>query len=64
LILGLEAGLPSPKFPMPKCACGADAKFASDQKGTTLYFCLDHTPPDILAMIENSPVYAGRNPFA
>jgi hypothetical protein len=48
---------------MPKCTCGADALVASDQKRGTVYFCKEHTPPDIRAMIENSPVYAGRNPF-
>jgi hypothetical protein len=64
LILGLEAGLRPPKFAMPTCVCGAPAKWASDQKGTTLYFCNEHLPADLREMIENSPLYSGGDPFA
>jgi hypothetical protein len=51
------------RYPMPTCACGAPAKVASDQRGRTLFFCVEHTPPDIREMIVSSPLYAGRDPF-
>jgi hypothetical protein len=57
-------GLAPRRYPMPKCASGADALVASDQRGGTVYFCREHTPPDIRKMFQNSPLYAGRNPFA
>jgi hypothetical protein len=38
-------------------------KVGSDEKGAALYFCKEHTPQEFRAMIENSPVYASRNPF-
>jgi hypothetical protein len=65
MLRALEDGTPRPvRYPMPTCACGALVKVASDQKGRTLYFCVEHTPPDILEMIVSSPLYGGRDPFA
>jgi hypothetical protein len=64
LILGVEAGLPPPKFPMPTCACGAPAKWASHLKSGNSYYCNEHTPPDMREKIVTSPLYAGCDPFA
>jgi hypothetical protein len=61
LILGLEAGLASPKFPMPTCACGAPARWASHMKDGNRYYSTEHLPPDMREMIASSPLYAGRD---
>jgi hypothetical protein len=62
LILGLEAGLRPPKFPMPTCACGAPAKWSHLKSGNS-YYCNTHLPPDMRETIVNSPLYAGRDPY-
>jgi hypothetical protein len=64
LILGLEAGLAPPKFPMPKCACGAPARWESNHYPRVEWFCNEHLPVDLKQVIVNSPLYAGRDPFA
>jgi hypothetical protein len=64
LILGLEAGLRPPRSPMPTCACGVPAKWASGQKGATVYFCNEHLPADLRGTIESIPLHADRDLFA
>jgi hypothetical protein len=64
LILGLEAGPAAPKFPMPTCACGTPAKWGSYLKSGNRHFCNEHLPAELREMIENSPLYAGQDPFA
>jgi len=63
VILGLEVGLPPPKSPVPTCTCGAAARWASDRKGRTLFFCNEHLPADLRETIANSPLYAGHDTF-
>jgi hypothetical protein len=64
LVLGLETSRVGPEFPMPACACGAPAKFASYLKNGNGYYCVEHLPADLREMIANSPLYAGQDPFA
>ena len=64
VIRGVEAGLPPPKYPMPTCACGAPAKWASHEGMVNRYYCVEHLPSDMREVIANSPLYSGRDPFA
>jgi hypothetical protein len=38
----IEAGIAPPKYPMPRCGCGARATIGAYTKRGTFHFCAEH----------------------